>query len=197
MFVQSSSRRDPSNRRAAPLGSSTVEVQTLVPYDPHLWGVDGYNIRTGEYRGDSTYREIKKIVIDGMIDRMEQAIPGAAARVQWSELATPASQERFVGNTGAAPFGLAMSPTQIGPFRPGVQSPITGLFLVGTSTSWGPGTEGSMISGQKAASAILQRDLQDEVQNGAVLTDTSQLTQWGPGFDPLAACRGFSDDEIS
>lgn len=73
MFVQSSSRRDPSNHRAAPEGHATIEVQTVTPSDPRLWGFDGYDIAGGQYSSDDRYLEIKKIIIDGMLDRMEQA----------------------------------------------------------------------------------------------------------------------------
>ncbi|MFF2083208.1 phytoene desaturase family protein [Nocardia sp. NPDC058176] len=195
MFVQSSSRRDPSNRRAAPDGHATVEVQTITPYDPKLWGFGGYDVATGEYRADRTYREVKKIVLDAMLERMEQAFPGSSSKVRWSELATPATQERFVGNSGGAPFGLAMGPSQSGPFRPGVRTPIPGLFTVGTSTRWGPGTEGAMLSGQHAAGAILGRDLARETHEGAVLADPSRLTPWGSDFDPLAFSRGYGSKD--
>lgn len=191
MFVQSSSRRDPSNQRAAPAGHATVEVQTLTPYNPKLWGFAGYDVGSGEYRTDRTYREVKKIVLAAMAERMEQAFPGSSSKVRWSELATPASQERFVGNSGGAPFGLATGPSQSGPFRPGVRTPVQGLFTVGTSTAWGPGTEGAMLSGQHAASAILGRDLARETHDGAVIADRSRLDQWGPDFDPLDFCRGL------
>lgn len=191
MFVQSSSRRDPSNRRAAPAGHATIEVQTLTPADPKLWGFADYDVASGEYRRDPRYREVKKIVIDGMLERMEQTFPGSSSKVRWSELATPASQERFVGNTRGAPFGLSVSPTHTGPLRPSVETPVRGLFVAGTSTGWGPGTEGAMLSGRHAAALIVGRDLEAEVREGAIIADRTLLSTWGPDFDPLDACRGF------
>ncbi|BBG05524.1 MULTISPECIES: phytoene desaturase family protein [Pseudonocardia] len=190
MFVQSSSRRDPSNRRAAPAQHATIEVQTIAPADPALWGFDGADVRSGGYRNDPRYREIKKIVLDGMLERMERAYPGSSGRVRLAELGTPATQERFVGNTAGAPFGLAPSPTQTGPMRPGPATPIRGLYLAGTSTPWGPATEGSMVSGLQAAAAITGRDLLAEVRAGAVLADRSLMSAWPDDFDPLAAGRG-------
>ena len=191
MFLQSSTRRDPSNRHSAPAGHAAVEVQTITPYDPTIWGFEGYDVASGEYRQDKLYREIKKIVTDGMLERLEQVYPGSASKVRWSELATPASQERFVGNTGGAPFGLEGTPAQSGPFRPGTRTPVDGLFLVGTNTAWGPGTEGAMISALYAVGAILGRDIPGEVRGGAVLADPTRLATWGPDFDPLDACRGL------
>ncbi|MBV9321853.1 MAG: NAD(P)/FAD-dependent oxidoreductase, partial [Mycobacterium sp.] len=78
MFVQSSSRRDPSHRAAAPAGHSTIEVQTITPYNPKLWGFNGYAVDSGEYRYDSAYAEVKKIILGGMAERMEQAFPGSS-----------------------------------------------------------------------------------------------------------------------
>ncbi|MFW0790013.1 phytoene desaturase family protein [Gordonia sp. CPCC 205333] len=192
MYVQSSSRRDPSNGRAAPVGSSTVEVQTITPADPRLWGVHGYDIDSGEYRGDARYSEIKKIVVDGMLERMEQAFPGSSAKVTIAELGTPATQTRFVGNTGGAPFGLELRFTQSGLLRPRSHTPVSGLLLTGTSTAWGPGTVGSMISGVHAASAATGRDLASEIRGGTVLADPTRFSAWPDDFDPLAATRSFT-----
>ena len=194
MFVQSSSRRDPSYTRAAPEGHSTIEVQTITPSHPALWGHSGYDIETGEYRESPEYAEIKKIVIDGMYDRMEQAFPGSSSKVVLSELGTPATQTRFVNNTRGAAFGLQTRTTQIGPLRPTSETPIPGLFTVGTSTAWGPGTVGAMYSGVKAAGAITGRDLMDEIRAGNVLVDPTALTPWGDDFDPLAATRSLKGD---
>ncbi|MFD3746479.1 phytoene desaturase family protein [Nocardia sp. NPDC058633] len=190
MYVMSSSRRDPSHAPAAPAGHSTVEVQTIAPFSPALWGFDGHAVADGDYRQDKRYLEVKKIIIDGMLERMEQAYPGSSNNVRLAELASPASQQRFVGNTGGAPFGLETRTTQIGPLRPGSRGLVPGLFLAGTSTRWGPGTEGAMLSGRHAAGAILGRDLAAEVRAGGVLSESASLATWGSDFDALESCRG-------
>ncbi|MGJ0119892.1 phytoene desaturase family protein [Williamsia sp. MIQD14] len=193
MFVQSSSRRDPSYTRAAPEGHSTIEVQTITPSHPAMWGYSGYDIQTGEYRESPEYSEIKKIVIDGMYDRMEQAFPGSSSKVVLSELGTPATQTRFVNNTRGAAFGLQTRATQIGPLRPTSETPIPGLYTVGTSTAWGPGTVGAMYSGVMAAGSITGRDLVAEIRSGGVLVDPAVLTSWDDDFDALAATRSLKD----
>ncbi|WP_072738869.1 phytoene desaturase family protein [Rhodococcus triatomae] len=191
MFLQSSSRRDPGHRAAAPDGHSTIEVQTITPADPSLWGFAGYDVASGEYRQGRRYREIKKIVLDGMLERMEQAYPGSSSKVRLAELGTPATQTRFVGNTGGAPFGLALRWDQAGPLRPGTHTPIDGLFVVGTSTTWGPGTVGSMLSGVHAAAAVTGRDLVNDIRRGDVIADPELLSRWPSGFDTLDATRGL------
>lgn len=190
MFVQSS-RRDPSNRRAAPTGHATIEVQTITPADPRLWGFSGYDVASGEYRDDRTYNDVKKIVLDGMLDRMEQAFPGSSSKVELAELGTPATQTRFVNNTGGAPFGLQLRLSQIGPLRPSDETPIGGLYTVGTSTAWGPGTVGSMLSGVHAAGTIVGRDLVDEIRNGGTIADSSALPKWDDDFDPFTTTRAL------
>lgn len=185
MFVQSSSRRDPTNHRAAPPGHATIEVQTVTPADPRLWGFNGYDVAKGEYRDDPVYRDVKKIIIDGMLDRMEQAYPGSSSKVVLSELGTPATQTRFVNNTAGAPFGLQLRLSQIGPLRPRDTTPIPGLFTVGTSTAWGPGTVGSMLSGVNAAGSIIGRDLVALIRRGGQLANSSTLPRWDNDFDPF------------
>jgi len=193
MFVQSSSRRDPSNHRAAPQGHATIEVQTVTPSDPGLWGFDGYDIANGDYSQDANYREVKKIIIDGMLDRMEQAFPGSSSKVKLTELGTPATQTRFVNNTAGAPFGLQLRLSQIGPMRPRDTTPIPGLYSVGTSTAWGPGTVGAMLSGVNAAGSILGRDLVPFIRSGGQLADSSALPRWEETFDPFTTTRALHD----
>jgi all-trans-retinol 13,14-reductase len=191
MFVQSSSRRDPDNRRAAPHGHATIEVQTVTPADPRLWGFDGYDVARGDYRRDADYLEVKKIIVDGMLDRMEQAFPGSSSRVKFGELGTPATQTRFVNNTAGAPFGLQLRLSQVGPLRPRDTTPIPGLYTVGTSTAWGPGTVGSMLSGVHAAGSILGRDLIPFLRDGGQLSGSATLPAWGPDFDPFDTTRSL------
>lgn len=191
MFVQSSSRRDLSNRRAAPDGGATIEVQTIVPYSPSLWDYADDEVESGSYRANTRYREIKKIVLDGMLQRLEQSFPGASDNVEFAELGSPATQERFVGNSGGAPFGLRQSVTQLGPLRAGVNTPISGLYAVGTNSAYGPGTVGSMLSGVHAASRITGQDLVEKIRTGGVLSPPSLLSPWPNDFDPLTATRSL------
>ncbi|PTV48633.1 NAD(P)/FAD-dependent oxidoreductase [Acinetobacter oleivorans] len=188
-FVQCSTRRELESGRTAPVGHAAIEVQTMAPSSPKLWGFDGYDIAKGTYRRNSQYAEIKEIITEGMLNRIERAYPGASAKVEWAELGTPASQERFTFTSDGAAMGLEPRISQFGPFRPKSKTKIKGLFVAGTSTVWGPGTAGSMLSGLHAASAITGRDLQAEIRSGAVLADNSRFSNWNKDFDAYKATR--------
>ncbi|GAC67868.1 phytoene desaturase family protein [Gordonia soli] len=182
-MVHSGTTRDPENTRTAPPGCGVVESLSIAPPEPSVWGLDQESIDDGSYRKNPLYLEIKDILTEGMLDRVERAIPGARASVAWSESSSPATQERYT-NTHAG-IGLEPRVSQWGMLRPGVRTAIPGLFLAGTSTTWGPGVTGSMLSGMHAAGAILDRDLDTEVRNGVVLADTRRLRPIGDTADPL------------
>lgn len=186
-YIQSSTRRDPSNIHSAPKGHSAIEVQTLAPFAPKLWGITDEQVLSGEYRDRASYQEIKEIVTDGLLQRVEQIYPGAAAKVKLRELGTPATQQRYTLSSSGAAYGIESRITQFGPFRPGTKTVIKGLYLAGCSTKWGAGTVGSMLSGIFAASEIVGRDLHAEVRAGKVIADKSLLSQWPIDFDPLKA----------
>ncbi|AMM29039.1 NAD(P)/FAD-dependent oxidoreductase [Acinetobacter pittii] len=186
-YIQSSTRRDPSNVHSAPSGHSAIEVQTLAPFAPKLWGITEEQMLTGEYREHSNYQEIKEIVTDGLLQRVEQVYPEAKAKVKLRELGTPATQQRYTLSSGGAAYGLESRITQFGLFRPGTKTVIKGLYLAGCSTKTGAGTVGSMLSGVFAASEVVGRDLHAEVRAGKVIADKSLLSSWPVDFDPLKA----------
>ncbi|MFD4785326.1 hypothetical protein ACFWNH_30350 [Rhodococcus qingshengii] len=193
MFLQSSSRRDPEHRAAAPRGYSTIEVQTITPPDPKLWGYTADDADSGEYRKSRTYNEIKKIVLDGMLERMEQAYPGSSTRVHVAELGSPATQTRFVGNTDGAPFGPCTPSRSIRSVAPAKPHRDRRIARGRYQHHMGAGTVGSMLSGVHAASAVTGRDLVHEIRTGQVVADATRLSHWDKEFDALGATRGFSD----
>lgn len=184
-YIQSSTRRDPSNIHSAPKGHAAIEVQTLAPFAPKLWGITEELALTGEYRELSCYQEIKEIITDGLLQRVEQVYTGAKAKVKLQELGTPATQQRYTLSSSGAAYGIESRITQFGIFRPGTRTVIKGLYLAGCSTKFGAGTVGSMLSGVFAASEVVGRDLHAEVRAGKVIADKSLLSEWSSDFDPL------------
>ncbi|HSX65910.1 NAD(P)/FAD-dependent oxidoreductase [Nocardioides sp.] len=188
-FIHSGTIRDPDNPRTAPQGCASLEVMTLIPSNPRLWGIEGHDPERRDYRHEPVYRDLKERLTEAMLARIERVYPGASTQVAWSEAATPATQQRYVRNTNGAAFGLAVTPTQYGPTRPGVTTSIPGLLITGTSTRWGPGTTGAMLSGVHAAGAIVGRDLLEEVKGGAVFGEVARIPAHGQDWDPLAVAR--------
>ncbi len=189
VFVHCGTLKDPENPRIAPAGCSALEVMTMVPAPLAQWS--GRTAR-GAYRRDPEYVELKERLAQTLTERAVSAIPAIKGRVAWQEVATPLTQERYTRSTGGAAYGLEPNTRQFGPSRPGTRTEIGGLFLAGASLAWGPGMEGSMLSGMHAAGAVLGRDLAREVRAGAVIADRACLGAVDPGRDPLQACRRLS-----
>jgi ferredoxin--NADP+ reductase len=124
-----------------------------------------------------------------LVERAEGAIPCLKGKIAWQEVSTPLTHERYTRSTGGATDGLEANTRQFGPFRPRSRTEIDGLFLAGAALAWGPGIEGSMISGMHAAAAVVDRDLVREVRAGTVIADPSRLSEPTPDWDPLMACK--------
>jgi all-trans-retinol 13,14-reductase len=181
-FVHCSTVKDPDNPRIAPPGCSSLEVMTAVPATRRLWS---RRDAAESYRRDPEYLELKEQLAAMLIERAECAIPCIKGRIAWREVSTPLTHERYTRSTDGAAYGLEPSIRQFGPFRPGCHTEIDGLFLAGASLAWGPGIEGSMLSGLHAAGAVLDRDLAREVRAGRVIADPARLSEPSPDWDPL------------
>lgn len=191
-FIHLASVKDPGNPRLSPEGCSTVQVMTMIPADPAFWGLGEWPAEGDtSYGTDPEYLRIKERLTDVMIQRLVEAIPEAEGHVVWREAATPFTQYRYTGSTEGTPYGLEMSITQFGPFRPGVRTEIDGLFLCGASYSWGSTIAGAMLSGLHAAGEILGRDLYADTEAGVVLGNAGAL-RTEPGTDPLKEAKALA-----
>ncbi|MGB5886474.1 MAG: NAD(P)/FAD-dependent oxidoreductase [Acinetobacter venetianus] len=185
-FIHSGSRKDPSHSRHAPPGCSSLESMTMVPAQYEFWT----HANKGEsYSKDSYYLELKEELTDILIQRVEDVMPGIKQHIIWKEAATPLTHERYTLSTAATAYGLEPNIKQFGPFRPRSKTVIPGLFIAGTSTTWGPSVEGTFISGLHAASAILGRDLDQEIRQGHVYADISKLPKHDSKWDPLKVSK--------
>jgi phytoene desaturase len=87
-----------------------------------------------------------------------RAFPGLCSNVEWVDPVTPVELERRLKLPEGAFFGLEMSGSNMGPFRPGYRSKcVKNLYLTGQCTNPGGGVPLVMISGI-AASSMLLRD---------------------------------------
>lgn len=189
VYLTAASVKDPYTRAIAPPGHSALEIMTLVPADYRIWGVETGPARGEDYHRNPNYRSFKAELTEAMIDSAARVIPDIREHIVWKEAATPVTQERYTLSTGGTSYGIAMTPEQFGPARPGPATEIRGLYLAGASTVYGHGIAGAMAGGVGAASAALGRDLMAEVRAGRVFGDPSRLPPDGPAWDPWRASR--------
>lgn len=93
------------------------------------------------------------------VDTLEaRAFPGLRSNVEWIDSVTPVELERRLRLPEGAFFGLEMSGSNMGPFRPNYRSrSVRNLYLCGQCTNPGGGVPLVMISGI-AASSLLVND---------------------------------------
>ena len=84
-----------------------------------------------------------------MISDAEALLPGLRDHIVYRCEASPVTFARYARTSGGAIYGLAAS----GRLR-GAKSPIAGLAIAGAATH-GPGVEAAIISGARAAEALV------------------------------------------
>jgi phytoene dehydrogenase-like protein len=96
--LYSPSLHDPS---LAPEGKSGLMIQAVAPF---RW-LDNWG------GGDrQRYRELKESVKQAIIAKASAVIPGLAGRIEFSDLATPLTYERYTGNTDGATSAWSWNP---------------------------------------------------------------------------------------
>ncbi len=142
IFLAISSLKDPELARS---GHHTVEMFTFVPYDVFARWLGS---ETGA-RSES-YLAFKRALTDRMLRAAERVIPGIRRAVRFCELGTPLTNDFYCASWRGSCYGIAKTPTQVGPFSFSTRSPIPGLFLCGASTI-SHGVAGACFSGLVAA----------------------------------------------
>ncbi|MCA9527444.1 MAG: NAD(P)/FAD-dependent oxidoreductase [Myxococcales bacterium] len=155
-YITSATGKDPESPHHAPEGCSTVEIMTLVPGDPRVWGVEPDAIHGWKYRKTSAYADLKAATEANLIERFKARFPEAGPIV-YQESASPVTHSRFTRATLGTSYGIAASPDQFMQHRPGPRSPLPGLYLCGASTRSGHGIAGALASGAVAA-AVVKKD---------------------------------------
>jgi prolycopene isomerase len=134
LTVTAPSLSDPS---LAPAGEQLLVLTTLVRHDAADW------------------RTEKHALADAQIASACRSLPGLRDHIRFHEGASPRTLERYTRNTNGALYGWELSPQQVGPGRPGNQTPIQGLHLVGHWTQPGGGIYGVVSSGVQTARVVL------------------------------------------
>ena len=123
----------------APAGHQIVILQKLVA-DP--------------FEEVSDWSEQKRRVEADLLERAEAVLPGLGGQVVVGSSASALTARRFTTNTEGAMLGWEMSPAQLGEGRPGIETGVRGLYLVGHWTRPGGGITPVIVSAQQAARLI-------------------------------------------
>ncbi|NTV26164.1 MAG: NAD(P)/FAD-dependent oxidoreductase [Chlorobiaceae bacterium] len=113
--------------------------------------------RIDEWNGltEDAYREKKERVAKTLIDRLERTIPGISQEIEYVEVGTARTIQRFTGNPGGIATGYAQIKGQSGPKRLENRSPVPGLFFASAWANPGGGFTGAILSGWFCANEIL------------------------------------------
>ena len=105
---------------------------------------------------EDAYRQKKETVSRAFIQRLEELIPGISAEIEFYELGTARTVQRYTLNPGGAVYGYAQLPKQSGTlYRPSNRSPIKHLYFASAWSFPGGGFTGAMLSGWFCARDIL------------------------------------------
>ena len=119
---------------------------------------------TIDYLGDwegldkEAYHQKKEQVARSFIGRLEKLIPGISDEIEYYELGTARTVQRYTLNPGGSIYGYAQTPDQSGIlYRPSNTSPVPNLYFASAWTFPGGGFTGAMLSGWFCAGDILRR----------------------------------------
>ena len=128
----------------------TLADPSLAPSGEHLL------LLTALVRHDAVdWRARKAATTRTLVELADRNLGGLAGHVRLCEGASPRTIERYTRNSNGALYGWELTPRNVGPGRPGIQTPIEALHLVGHWTQPGGGVYGVVTSGVQTARAIL------------------------------------------
>ncbi|MFJ7903170.1 phytoene desaturase family protein [Streptomyces sp. NPDC096198] len=155
-FLSFASLKDPESPAVCPPGHANLQV--MVPY-----AMPGtYPPR---YRRDPCYLHDKQRLRHMLLAAAEDALGPLEDHIDHIETSTGLTHTRYTGSSGGTPYGLARWGTLAA--RPGVETAVRGLYVVGQSTRYGSGIVGTALSGVVCAEAITRRRLLAPGRKGA------------------------------
>lgn len=156
-FITFASAKDPTWEERFP-GRATVDICSATtfaewrPFDEQPWKKRG-----------AAYEEKKAKVTEALMRQVLRFAPQIEGKVEHAELATPLTFKHFAARDQGDFIGLAHTPERFRQrwLRP--HTPIEGLFLTGQDIT-SDGVSGAMMGGVLAASAVLGRNVLDDVK---------------------------------
>jgi len=143
--LYSPSLHDP---KLAPEGKSGLMIQAVAPF---RW-LDNWG------GGDKQrYRELKESVKQALIAKASAVIPGLAGRIEFSDLATPLTYERYTGNTDGATSAWSWNPRNKfykNAMGIHIDTPVKNLLIGSCWASQIGGVPGAIAAARKCAKKI-------------------------------------------
>ncbi|MBN1898896.1 MAG: NAD(P)/FAD-dependent oxidoreductase [Spirochaetes bacterium] len=93
------------------------------------------------------YKKKKEQVARIYIKKLENLIPGITKLIEYYEVSTPKTIQKYTLNPGGTPYGFKQLPLQAGIFRIGAKSPVKDLFFASAWVHPGGGFSATFFSG--------------------------------------------------
>ncbi len=107
---------------------------------------------------EEAYRAKKELVAQTFIKKLEKLIPGISEEIEYYELGTAKTVQRYTLNPGGSIYGYAQLPEQSGILhRPSNSSPVKNLYFASAWANPGGGFTGAILSGWFCAREILRK----------------------------------------
>lgn len=154
--LQSNSQNDFESRNFEFIDYSHVD-SSLAPEGKSI-GIICFVDYLDQWEGlsDQEYKEKKKKVAEIFLERLDKEIPGVMECVEYYEVGTPKTIQRFTMNTKGTPYGFSQSPLQAGIFRISNKSFIHNLYFASAWAYPGHGFTGAILGGWYCANELLR-----------------------------------------
>jgi len=146
---------------AEAVGRDALRCKVFVPtlYAPGLAPPGGHvvilqKVLDLDYAAIDDWGAHKTVIENDVVGHLARLIPDLERKTVTKSSASAHTSHHFTWNRHGAMLGWEMSPEQLGAARPGVTSPISGLYFTGHWTRPGGGITPVMISATHAAGAI-------------------------------------------
>ncbi len=98
----------------------------------------------------------KEKIAKELLTRLEQVIPNISNEIEYMEVATPKTIQKYTLNPEGTAYGYAQIPQQSGMHRLSNKSSIKNLYFASAWVNPGGGFTGAILSGWFCANEILQ-----------------------------------------
>ena len=132
-------------------------------------------LKNWEQPNEYEYRQKKEEVTKIFIDRLEEKMPGITAFIDFVEMGTPKTIQRYTLNPSGTPYGFAQLPRQAGKKRPQSKSPVKGLYLTGAWAFPGGGFNPAMMSGYMCSMSLLSKQLKKSSAGDSAMINDERI----------------------